>query len=167
MDCLDLLLEVLETEENVSIIAETDLVLDLLDELVDDKDVKFVEAMEELEETDVLVLSSISDEIIVEDYFNEDGDCILVGNDTIVIQEGILDEEEFEDYIFADDIYILEIEEELDDDFFYEELEEKEIEDLDEDDCECDYCQGYDDGYNQAILEVCELSNNKLNSINQ
>ena len=48
MDCLDLLLEILETEENVSIIAETDLVLDLLDELVEDKSVEFVEAMEEL-----------------------------------------------------------------------------------------------------------------------
>lgn len=132
MDCLDLLLEILETEENVSIIAETDLVLDLLDELVDDKDVKFVEAMEELEETDVLVLSSVGDEIIVEDYFNEDGDVLLVENDTIVIQEGILDEEEFEDYIFADDIYILEIEEELDDDFFCGELEEKEIEEHNE-----------------------------------
>ena len=163
MDCLDLLLEILETEENVSIIAETDLVLDLLDELVDYKDVKFVEAMEELEETDVLVLSSISNEIIVEDYFNEDGDCILVENDTIVIQEGILNEEEFEDYIFADDVFILEIEEDEElDDSFCGELEEKEIEDLDEDDCECDYCQGYDDGYNQAILEVCELLNNKL-----
>ena len=163
MDCLDLLLEILETEENVSIIAETDLVLDLLDELVDYKDVKFVEAMEELEETDVLVLSSISNEIIVEDYFNEDGDCILVENDTIVIQEGILNEEEFEDYIFADDVFILEIEEDEElDDSFCGELEEKEIEDLDEDDCECDYCQGYDDGYNQAILEICELLNNKL-----
>ena len=163
MDCLDLLLEILETEENVSIIAETDLVLDLLDELVDYKDVKFVEAMEELEETDVLVLSSISNEIIVEDYFNEDGDCILVENDTIVIQEGILDEEEFEDYIFADDVFILEIEEDEElDDSFCGELEEKEIEDLDEEDCECDYCQGYDDGYNQAILEICELLNNKL-----
>lgn len=149
MDCLDLLLEILETEENVSIIAETDLVLDLLDELVEDKSVEFVEAMEELEETDVLILSSVGDEIIVEDYFNEEGDyCILVENDTIVIQEGILDEEEFEDYIFADDIFILEIEED---------------EELEEEICECcDYCQGFDDGYNQAILEVCELLNNKL-----
>lgn len=169
MDCLDLLLEILETEENVSIIAETDLVLDLLDELVEDKSVKFVEAMEELEETDVLVLSSVGDEIIVEDYFNEDGDCILVENDVIVIQEGILDEEEFEDYIFADDIYILEIEEDEEledeelDDFFCGELEEKEIEEPDDEDCKCDYYYaGFKDGYSQAICEVIDLLYDKL-----
>lgn len=165
MDCLELLLEVLENEENVSIVAETDLVLDLVDELVEEKNADFVEAIEDLEETDVLVLSLIGDDIIVEDYFNEDGDCILVENDTIVIQEGILDEEEFEDYIFADDIYILEIEEdeESEGDFFCGELEEKEIEELDEDEFRCDcYSEGFEDGYNQAIGEAIDILYDKL-----
>ena len=148
MDCLDLLLEILETEENVSIIAETDLVLDLLDELVEDKSVEFVEAMEELEETDILVLSSIGDEIIVEDHFNEDGDCILVENDLVIIQEGVLGEEEFDDYIFADEIFTLEIEED---------------EDSDDEDYTCDYYYaGFKDGYNQAICEAIDMLYDKL-----
>ena len=61
-----------------------------------------------------MVLSSIGDEIIVEDHFNEDGDCILVENDLVIIQEGVLGEEEFDDYIFADEIFTLEIEEDED-----------------------------------------------------
>lgn len=190
MDCLDLLLEILETEENVSIIAETDLVLDLLDELVDDKDVKFVEAMEELEETDVLVLSSVGDEIIVEDYFNEDGDVLLVENDLVIIQEGILDEEEFEDYLFADDIFILEIEEDEElDDSFCGKLREKEIEDLDEEkdfldivtnDCiaelskkeNCQYCTirefleiAFGLGRTDALGEMQGIVNGKLDEL--
>lgn len=190
MDCLELLLEVLENEENVSIIAETDLVLDLVDELVEEKNTDFVEAIEDLEETDVLVLSLIGDDIIVEDYFNEDGDCILVENDTIVIQEGILDEEEFEDYICADDIYILEIEEDEElDDFFCGELEEKEIEDLDEEedfldivanDCiaelskkeNCQYCTirefseiAFGLGRTDALGEMQGIINSKLDEL--
>lgn len=66
--------------------------------------------------------------------------------DVFFIEDDLVDVVDF-DKISGDEIFTLEIEE--------DEYEEEE-------DCECDYCQGYDDGYNQAILEVCELLNNKL-----
>lgn len=115
MDCLELLLEIFESEENVSLVAESDLVLDLLDKLMEIDDIEFIEILEELEaENYFLLLSIIGDEIIVEEYLDEDGNALIIDNDLVIIQEGILDEEEIEGLVFADDILVLEISEEKD-----------------------------------------------------
>lgn len=139
MDCLEFLLDVFDTEENFSLLAESDLVLDLLDEIMEIEDVELVEALENLEdENDFLLLSVIGNEIIVEEYFNEDGDGLIIDNDLVIIQEGALDEEEIEDLICADDILILEVEEDEDVECF---------------ECEC-YENGFNDGYQQALIDV-------------
>lgn len=83
-------------------------------------------------------------EYFIEPLLHDEGTQYYLESDYVFIEDNLVDVIDI-DKILADDIFILEIEED-------EEL----------DDYECDYCQGYDDGYNQAILEVCELLNNKL-----
>lgn len=165
------LVQLLEENENISMLLETDLVLDIFDEVLAEEEVKvsdeLIEAMEVLETTtDFLLLTQINGEVIIEDLFDEDGVVPIIENDVVVYDSALFDEDEVLDYIESDTIieYDFEDEEDIEEEGdmvseYIDDVTEEVIDSLLEEECpHCVIGEALEDafkfGYEMALAEL-------------
>ncbi|MGL5328845.1 MAG: hypothetical protein ACRDD7_06225 [Peptostreptococcaceae bacterium] len=164
------LVQLLEENENISMLLETDLVLDIFDEVLAKNEVKvsdeLIEAMEVLENTtDFLLLTQINGDFVIEDLFNEDSVIPIIENDVVVYDSALFDDEEILDYIEADTIIEYDFDEEdveEEGDFvseYIDEVTEEVVDDLINEECpHCVIGEALEDafrfGYEMALAEL-------------
>lgn len=133
---INAILDIMDLHENITVIGETDLILDAFVEELTLRETKLdsetVKHMEELEEnSDVLILSKIGDLLVVEDLINDKNEYKLVEDKVVLVQEYCLDDLEITETIDAETVIILH---ECDEDCDCEDIPFR-------DECECCNCE--------------------------